>query len=139
LYNVIGNQYLVRALQLSEKVSAEFLFLKAWEYMRVRNIEQAIRTYQKLLHEYGLTEHEYAIVTSSLSFMYLLDNNQAKTKEYLTKAVMADIRASVLETVALRDWRKYYTRKANTKELTAILKLPTTMLRLWSKISEKCR
>jgi len=34
--------------------------------MRVRNIEQAIRTYQKLLHEYGLTEHEYAIVTSSL-------------------------------------------------------------------------
>jgi tetratricopeptide (TPR) repeat protein len=103
LYNVIGNQYLARALNLSEKVSAEFLFLKAWEYMRMRNIEQAIATYQKLLHEYGLTEHEYAIVTSSLSFMYLLDNNQPKTKEYLTKAVMADIRASVLETVALRD------------------------------------
>lgn len=103
VYNGMGNLYLMRALKLSEKGSAEFLFLKGWEYMRVRNIQQAILTFQKLLHEYKLTEHEYAIVTSSLSFMYRLDNDQAKTKEYLAKAAMADIRASVLETVALRD------------------------------------
>ncbi len=103
VYSSIGDHYLKRAIQLSEKGSAGFLFLKGWEYMRVRNIELAILTFQKLLHEFKLTEHEYAIVTSSLSFMYLLDNNQIKTKEFLAKAVMADIRASVFETVALRD------------------------------------
>jgi DNA-binding CsgD family transcriptional regulator len=103
VYSTIGNLYLSRALNLSEKGSAEYLFLKAWEYMRVRNIEQAIGTFQKLFHDYQLTEHQYAIATSSLSFMYRLDNNQLKTKEYLAKAAMADIRASVLETVALRD------------------------------------
>jgi hypothetical protein len=102
-YNTMGNEYLEKALALSEKASAEFLFLKAWKYMRVRNIELAIKTYQKLLLYYNLTEHEYAIVTSSLSFMYMLDNDQAKHKEFLIKAAIADIRGCVFETVALRN------------------------------------
>lgn len=71
--------------------------------MRVRNIELAIKTYQKLLLYYNLTEHEYAIVTSSLSFMYMLDNDQPKHKEFLIKAAIADIRGCVFETVALRN------------------------------------
>ncbi|HSZ26449.1 MAG TPA: DUF6377 domain-containing protein [Cytophagaceae bacterium] len=103
VYSSIGNLYLERALNLSEKGSAEYLFLKGWEYMRVRNINMAIQTFQKLATDYKLTEHQYAIVTSSLSFMYKLANNQVKTKEYLAKAAIADIRASVFETVALRD------------------------------------
>ena len=103
LYSGMGNQYLARAIQLSDKGSADYLFLKAWEYMRVRNIELAINTFQKLLHDYKLTEHQYAIVTSSLSFMYRLDYNQEKTKEYLIKAAIADVGGCVLETVALRD------------------------------------
>ncbi len=103
LYSNIGNEYLTRALQLSKKGSAEFLFLKAWEYMSVRDIKEAISTFQKLLHDYKLSDHEYAIVTSSLSFMYKLNNDPVKTKEFLAKAVMADVRGSVQETVALRD------------------------------------
>lgn len=103
IYNAIGDQYLARALQLSEKGSAEYLFLKGWEYMRIRNIEEAINTFQKLFHDYKLTEHQYAITTSSLSFMYRLNNDPVKNREYLAKAAMSDIRASVSETVALRD------------------------------------
>ena len=102
-YAAIGDKYLKRATQLTDKGASEFLFLKGWEYMRIRNIELSILTFQKLLTDFKLTEHEYAIVTSSLSFMYSLDNNQLKTKEFLVKAAMADIRASVFETVALRD------------------------------------
>ncbi len=103
VYNAIGNRYLMRALLLSEEGSAERLFLEGWEYMRERDIEKSIRTFQKLFHDYQLTEHQYAIVTSSLSFMYRLANDQTKTKEYLAEAAMSDIRASVCETVALRD------------------------------------
>lgn len=103
VYNHLGNTYLSRALQLSEKGTSDYLFLKGWEYMRERNIEKAISTYEKLLKDYKLSEHAYAIVTSSLSYIYKLDNAPEKSKEYLVKAAMADIRASVLETVALRD------------------------------------
>lgn len=103
IYSAIGNQYLNRALLLSEKGSADYLFLKGWEYMRARNIKEAISTFQKLFHDYKLDEHQYAITTSSLSFMYKLDGNEAKTKEYLVRAAMSDIRGSVTETVALRD------------------------------------
>jgi len=103
IYNTMGSEYLTSALKLTEKLSKENLFIKAWEYMRVRNIELAIKTYEKLLVYYNLTEHEYAIVTSSLSFMYMLDGDQAKHKEYLIKAAIADIRGCVFETVALRN------------------------------------
>jgi hypothetical protein len=103
LYTAKGNQYLQQALQISEKGSAEFLFLRAWEYMSVRKIDLAIATFQKLLKEYKLTEHQYAIAISSLSYMYRLSNNSVKTKEYLAQAAIWDIRASVFETVALRD------------------------------------
>ncbi len=84
--------------------------------MRVRNIEAAIDTYKKLLHDYRLTDHEYAIVTSSLSFMYKLDNDLSKSKEFLAKAVMADTRAAVFETVALRDLAEIlYKENDNTR------------------------
>ena len=103
IYNIKGDEYITRALEIAENKSAEYLFLKAWKYMRVRNIELGIKTYEKLLLYYKLTEHEYAIVTSSLSFMYSLDNDLPRSKKFLILAAIADIRASVLETVALRN------------------------------------
>ena len=102
-YNAIGNKYLQQALNLCQKASVEFLFIKGWEFMRLRNIEQGIATYENLLKHTKLPEHAYAIVTSSLSYMYRLDGNEAKTKEFLINAAMADLRASVFEAVALRD------------------------------------
>lgn len=103
LYNSQGNQYLTRAINLSEKNSADYLFLKGWEYMRLRETQLAINTFQKLLTDFKLNGHQYAIATSSLSFMYKLDNKLDKTKEYLARAAIADVRESVCETVALRD------------------------------------
>jgi hypothetical protein len=123
LYNAEGDKYLHRALQLSEKGSAEYLFLKGWEYMRVRNIEQAISTFLKLFREYKLSEHQYAITTSSLSFMYRLNNDPMKTKEYLAKAAVSDIRASVSETVALRDLAELLYREGQHERAYRYIKI----------------
>jgi len=123
IYNKTGNLYLARALLLVEKGSAEYLFLKAWEYMRIRDIYPAIRTYQKLLKDYKLTDHEYAIVTSSLSFMYRLDNDLAKTKQFLTEAAMADIRASVFEAVALVDLAELLYKENNYERAYRYIKI----------------
>ncbi|MCX6183178.1 MAG: DUF6377 domain-containing protein [Bacteroidetes bacterium] len=102
-YNSAGDEHLKKALALLKTGEKEYLFIKGWQYMRVRNIELAIKTFEKLLLYYTLSDHEYAIVTSSLSFMFMLDGNVAKHEEFLVKAAMADIRASVTETVALRN------------------------------------
>jgi len=123
VYNTMGNDYLEKALELSEKASAEFLFLKAWKYMRVRNIEMAIKTYEKLLLYYNLTEHEYAIVTSSLSFMYMLDNDQVKHKQFLVKAAIADIRGCVFETVALRNLAEIIYKENNFERAYRYIKI----------------
>ncbi|HXA02221.1 MAG TPA: DUF6377 domain-containing protein, partial [Cytophagaceae bacterium] len=103
IYDKKGNTYLQQALELCAPNSIRFLLLKGLEYMRVRDISNAISTFEQVLKDPKLTNHEKAIASSSLSFMYRLDGNPEKAKEYLAKAAIADIISSIRETVAIRD------------------------------------
>ncbi|MCS6823398.1 MAG: helix-turn-helix transcriptional regulator [Cytophagaceae bacterium] len=123
VYSKKGDKYLRYAISICDKNTAEYFFLKAWEYMRIRNIREAINTYEKLLNQFVLTEHEKAIVASSLSFMHRLDNNMEKTKEYLAKAAMCDVRASIRETVALRDLAELLFREKNYETAYRYIKI----------------
>jgi hypothetical protein len=103
IYDKKGNIYLQQALALCNPNSIRFLLLKGLEYMKARDISNAIFTFEQVLKNPNLTNHELAVASSSLSFMYRLDNNPEKAKEYLAKAAIADIMSSIRETVAIRD------------------------------------
>jgi hypothetical protein len=103
IYDKKGNTYLQQALALCDTNSIRFLLLKGLEYMKVHDISNAIFTFEQVLKNPNLTNHELAVASSSLSFMYRLDNNTEKAKEYLAKAAIADIVSSIRETVAIRD------------------------------------
>ena len=103
VYDPLGYKYLNRAISLSKPGTNQYLYLKGWQYMRGRKIQEAIQTFHQLLHSDSLTLHTYAIATSSLSFMYRLDHKPELAKEFLAKASMADIQSAICETVAIRD------------------------------------
>ena len=103
VYDKKGNAYLQQALELCEPNSIRYLLLKGLWEMKLRKISDAINTFEQVLKDPKLTKHETAIAASSLSFMYRLDNNPEKAKEYLAKAAMGDIASSIRETVAMRD------------------------------------
>ncbi|MFL5729673.1 MAG: DUF6377 domain-containing protein, partial [Cytophagaceae bacterium] len=102
-YDTKGNIYLNQALALCAPNSNRFLLLKGLEYMRGREIANAISTFEQVLQDPKLTKHENAIASSSLSYMYRLAGNTEKAKEYLAKAAIYDIISSIRETVAIRD------------------------------------
>lgn len=123
IYNKMGLPYLDEAQKLCDPQSADYLFIKGWRYMRDRNIVGAINTFQQLLNDYPLTEHEYAISTSSLSFMYRLNNQEDKAKEYLAKAAIADIRSAVCETVATRELAELLRRDGDIERAHRYVKI----------------
>jgi hypothetical protein len=102
-YDHKGNSYMQKALEFCPPTSSRFLSLKGLEYMRVRDIENAIRTFEQALQDPKLSKHETAIASSSLSFMYRLAGDPEKAKEYLARAAKEDIISSIRETVAIRD------------------------------------
>jgi cell division protein FtsB len=102
-YDKKGNAYLQEAIELCDTNSIQGLLLKGLKYMRIRDISNAISTFEQVLKRPELTKHESAIASSSLSFMYRLSNNPEKAKEYLAKAAIYDITSSIRETVAIRD------------------------------------
>ncbi|HEY8401264.1 MAG TPA: DUF6377 domain-containing protein, partial [Cytophagaceae bacterium] len=101
-YNERGNKYLHQALALCDSGSVRYYLLKGLDYMRIRDLVQSIKTFERVL-EMDITEHERAIASSSLSYMYRLDGKPEKAKEFLAKAALADIKTSTKETVAIRD------------------------------------
>jgi len=103
LYDKKGNEYLHQALDLCEPTSVRYLLLEGLQYMRLHDIARGIQTFQKVLKDPKLTQHETAIASSSLSYLYRLQNNPEKAKEFLARAAIADIIASIRETVAIRE------------------------------------
>ncbi|MBX9851501.1 MAG: helix-turn-helix transcriptional regulator [Cytophagaceae bacterium] len=102
-YDQKGNAYLQQAIELCEPNSIRFLLQKGLWYMRVHDTLSAINTFEQVLKDPKITQHDMAIASSSVSYMYRIAGNLEKAKEYLAKAAIADIISSIRETVAIRD------------------------------------
>jgi hypothetical protein len=103
IYNAKGDLFLKAAIDLSGNKTNEQIFLLAWQQMRQHEVQKAIQTFQNLLKDKNLTEHEKAISYSSLSYMYRLTHDTARAIRNLTLAAVSDMKASIRETNAIRD------------------------------------
>lgn len=100
-YNVLGNKYIALAIAASKPNSFNRLYLEGYKNLRNNNKTQAEAVFNQLLQR-KLNRHQYAIVTSTLSKLYM-GNPAQKEKgiNLLIEAVIADIQSSTKETVAL--------------------------------------
>jgi hypothetical protein len=123
IYDGLGIPCLHEAQKLCSPVSKQYLMLKGWEYIIVCNIPEATHILQQLLQNYNLSEHEYAIVTSSLSYMYRLSGQLNSAKEFLAKAAIADIKSAVCETVATTELAEMLRKEGDIERAHRYVKL----------------
>jgi hypothetical protein len=97
-YNRLANQYIDSAIALSKPDSYDKLYLTGFKKLQNGHKQEALVDFLDLLNHHKLTTHQYAIVASTLSNIYI-DHNQRI--DLLAKAAVSDIRASTKETVAL--------------------------------------
>jgi TolA-binding protein len=99
-YNRLANQYIDSAIAISQPGSYHNLYLSGYKNLKNKRYAEAEEQFRSLLGR-QLTEHQYAIVASTLSHLYLLSDRQDKSIDLLIKASIADIRSNTKEAVAL--------------------------------------
>jgi hypothetical protein len=102
-YRKIGNQYLDSALILMDKNTSAYWSAQGLRRMKANDFEGAADAFNFLLSKYKITDHEFAIATSSLGFIYTRLGRNQESIDMLIKAAIADLKSSTKETVALRN------------------------------------
>jgi predicted Holliday junction resolvase-like endonuclease len=122
IYNQKGNQYLDSALKLLTPKTPQYLSIEGMKEMRDKNIPAAISTFKELLG-HKLPFHQKAIATSSLGYIYRLDNQIENSMELLAIAALNDIQSSIKETVAIRELAEQLYKKGDLRHAYRFVKI----------------
>ena len=96
-----ANKYMDSALQYLEEIDPQYLMINGLRNLHLSEWEIAQDAYENLINNYHLVDHQLAVATSTLSFIYASQGQKAKSKVQLINAAIADIRSSTRETVAM--------------------------------------
>ncbi len=100
-YTVLANKYIDSAIRLSKPGSYDNVYLTGYKKFKNGAIDSAVAIFNDLLANGKLSEHQFAIVASTLSNVYLNTPQKDKCIELLIRATISDIRSSTKETIAL--------------------------------------
>ena len=100
-YTALANKYIDSAIALSKPGSYNYVYLTGYKKYKNGHNDSAAVIFNRLLDPAKLTQHQYAIVASTLSNVYLNTPQKDKCVELLIKATISDIRSSTKETIAL--------------------------------------
>jgi Domain of unknown function (DUF6377) len=123
LYNELGYQKIDSAISLSKENSENFLSLSGLKYLRKNSLKEARFFYEKLLKSKTLDGHQYAIEASSLGYIYKNDHEPELALQMLIRAAIADIEASIKETVAIRNVAEILYQEGDNKRAYNYVKL----------------
>jgi len=100
-YTALANKYIDSAIALSKPGTYNYVYLTGYKKFKNGHNDSAAVIFNGLLNPNKLTLHQYAIVASTLSNVYLTTPQKDKCVELLIKATISDIRSSTKETIAL--------------------------------------
>jgi tetratricopeptide (TPR) repeat protein len=99
-YNTRGNAYMDSAMAvLPDHEPHEFL-MKGLKFLHLRDIAAAQSAFETMIKEFSLTDEDFAIAASTLSFIYFYNNQPERSKEMLIRAAISDVRSCTKETLA---------------------------------------
>jgi hypothetical protein len=100
-YTAQRNLYIDSALALYPPGSFDKYHFTGLKSLKEGHVKKAYTELEALLNRPGLTQHEVAIIASTLGSIYLDDGQIAKSINYQIRAAVADIRSSTKETYAI--------------------------------------
>lgn len=123
LYRKIGNEYIDSAIRLSDPASFDYAYINGLRDMLGGNREQAQDIFTTILQKPGLSPHEIALTASTLSDIYIKNNQIDSAIKLLACAAMADIQSSTKETSAAYNLASLLYRKGDVKNASACIAL----------------
>jgi tetratricopeptide (TPR) repeat protein len=102
-YDFIGNSIIDSAIVLLPIDSPRFWSTLGLKRMKSDNTMGAQEAFQKMIDTRNYSEHDLAIATSSIAYLYTLQGKMEDAERYFILAAIADIKFSTKEAVALRN------------------------------------
>jgi hypothetical protein len=100
-YQQIAKAYVDSASTLMSPTSVEYLLINGLRDLHQENISGARAAYEELVFRHELNDQQFAIASSTLSYIYSLAGEVGKSNNMLVKAVVADVKSSTKETSAM--------------------------------------
>jgi tetratricopeptide (TPR) repeat protein len=123
IYRKLGTAHLDSALALLDKNSSTYWASMGLRRMKADDYEGAADAFNYLITKFDITDHTYAIATSSLGYLYTLMGRDNEAIDMLIKAANADIVSSTKETVALRNLAVHLFNKGDIKRAYNYIKI----------------
>jgi len=123
IYNRKGNFYLKKAIELVPENSFQYYQLYGAEQLKAGQFESARETFHLLYNNKAITEHQRAIITSTLGYIYTCLNKTEEAIYLNAVAAIADIESSTRETVALRNLAHLLNDKGDTERAHRYIKI----------------
>jgi predicted PurR-regulated permease PerM len=118
-----GNQFLDSALQLSGADSFNHAYFTGLKDIRSGNKDKALTNYKRLMSKPGLSNHEIALTASTLSDIYIQNQDNDRAIELLIQAAIADIKSSTKETAAAFNLATLLYKKGDVKNASSCIEL----------------
>lgn len=122
-YVAKGNRYLDSAVRFCTPGSFQYAYFSGLNDIRSGNKERALLNYKQLLEWPGLTNHEIALTASTLSDIYIQNQQNDSAIALLIRAAIADIRSSTKETAAAFNLANLLYKKGDVKNASACIEL----------------
>ena len=103
VYRRAGNLYLDSAIHLLNDKTPGYWSAIGLRKMKSGDLKGSSDAFNYLISKYALPDHELAIATSSLGYVYAQMGRNNEAIDMLIKAAIADFKSSTKETVALRN------------------------------------
>ena len=100
-YDIRGSAYMDSALMYYPAGSFESVYYSGLKYFKSYKTAEALPYFQRLIVSHALTDHQYALVSSTMSGILLQNKQTEAAIELLSRAAEADIRTSTKETFAI--------------------------------------
>jgi hypothetical protein len=101
LHSNTASIYADTAMMILPPNTTDYLMVKGLRLLHDWKMEDAKQAYESLIENHPLTDHEFAIVAATLSYIYTNTKDLQQSREMLIKAAIADVRTNTKETYAI--------------------------------------
>ena len=122
-YTRKGNAYMDSALQLYPHGSFSYSYYTGLRQIKSGQRTQALAVFWQLLGHSGLTLHQLAVTTSTLSDIYINNGQPDTAIALLIRAAIADIQSSTKETAAIFNLAQLLYKKGDVRSASSYIEV----------------
>ncbi len=120
-YNKTGSLYVDSALRLYAQTSFQYVYYSGLKNIRAGDRDKAFSYFDTLMHDRSLTPHQFAVTASTLSDIYIQNNQTDSAIDLLIRAAIADIQSSTKETSAAFNLATLLFKKGDLKNASTYI------------------